>query len=80
VAAGGLQDNDVQNAEGKREKKKLQRAEGAGWLLLTMGQNSSFLNNKIELDLLKGTKPFSYKFGFNSFIIKRVEASSFSMQ
>ena len=69
----------MQRERGK--KKMLQRAEGAGRLLLTMGQNRSFLNNKAGLVLLKGTKLFfSYKHGFNSFSIKRVEAFSFSMQ
>lgn len=47
---------------------------------LQMGQNRSFLNNKAGLALLKGTSLFSYKLGFNSFSIKRVEAFSFSMQ
>jgi hypothetical protein len=42
----------------EREKQKMQRAEGAGRLLLTMGQNRSFLNNKASLVLLKGTKLF----------------------
>ena len=60
-------------------KKKLQRAEGAGRLLLTMGQNRSHGKDKAGLVLLKGTKLFSYKHGFNSFSIKRVEAFSFSM-
>ena len=72
----------MQRERGK--KKMLQRAEGAGRLLLTMGQNRSFLNNKAGLVLLKGTKFFCFfvfnKHGFNSFSIKRVEAFSFSMQ
>lgn len=63
----------------KRGKKKLERAEGAARLLLTMGQNRSFLNSKAGLVLLKGTSLFSYKLGFNSLSIKRVEAFSFSM-
>jgi len=62
----------VQNTEEK--KKKQQRAEGADRFLLNMGQNRSFLNNKANLVLLKGTHLFSYKLGFNSFSIKRVEA------
>ena len=73
----------MQNAEGKRKKEEAaERAEGAGRLLLTMGQNRSFLNNKADLVSLKGTKLFffSYKPGFSSFSIKRVEAFSFSMQ
>jgi hypothetical protein len=59
----------------------LQRAEGAGRLLLTMGQNRSHGKDKAGLVLLKETKLFffSYKHGFNSFSIKRVEAFSFSM-
>ena len=70
----------MQNTEGKRKKEKLQRAEGAGRLLLTMRQNRSFLNKKAGLVLLKGTKLFSYKHGFNPFSTKRVEAFSFSTQ
>jgi hypothetical protein len=58
----------------------LQRAEGADKLLLIMGQNRSFLSNKAGLVLLKETKLSSYKLGFNSFSIKRVEALSFCMQ
>ena len=46
----------MQRERGK--KKMLQRAEGAGRLLLTMGQNRSFLNNKAGLVLLKETKHF----------------------
>jgi hypothetical protein len=39
----------VQNAEEKRKKEEAaERAEGAGRLLLTMGQNRSFLNNKAK--------------------------------
>ena len=68
----------MQRERGK--KKMLQRAEGAGRLLLTMGQNRSHGKDKAGLVLLKGTKLFSYKHGFNSFSIKRVEAFSFSMQ
>ena len=65
----------------ERGKKKMsQRAEGAGRLLLTMGQNSSFLKNKAGLVLLKGTKLSSYRLGFNSFSNKSVEAFSFPMQ
>ena len=63
------------------EKKMSQRAEGAGRLLLTMGQNRSHGKDKAGLVLLKGTKLFfSYKHGFKSVSIKRVEAFSFSMQ
>ena len=58
----------------------LQRAEGAGRLLLTMGQNRSFLNSKAGLILLKKIKLSSYRLGFNSFSNKRVGAFSFSMQ
>ena len=68
----------MQRERGK--KKMLQRAEGAGRLLLTMGQNRSHGKDKAGLVLLKETKLFSYKHGFNSFSIKRVEAFSFSMQ
>ena len=65
----------------ERGKKKMsQRAEGAGRLLLTMGQNRSHGKDKAGLVLLKETKLFSYKHGFNSFSIKRVEAFPFSMQ
>jgi hypothetical protein len=44
----------MQYAEGEN-KKKLQRA-GTVSLLLSMGQNMSFLNNKAGLVLLKGSK------------------------
>ena len=45
---------------------------------MTVGQNRSFLNNTAGLVLLKGKKLcFSYKHGFNSFSIKRVEAFLF---
>ena len=46
------------------KKKKLQRSEGVGRFLLTTGQNRYFLD-KAGLVLLKGTKLFSYKSGFN---------------
>ena len=58
----------MQRERGK--KKMLQRAEGAGRLLLTMGQNRSFLNSKTSLVLLKRTKLSSYRLGFNSLAIK----------
>ena len=67
----------MQRERGK--KKMLQRAEGAGRLLLTMGQNRSHGKDKAGLVLLKGTKLLSYKHGFNSFSVKSVEAFSFSM-
>jgi hypothetical protein len=71
----------IYNAEGKKKKEEaVERAEGAGRLLLTMGQNSSFLKNKAGLVLLKGTKLSSYRLGFNSFSNKSVEAFSFPMQ
>ena len=71
----------MQRERGK--EKILQRVEEADRLLLTLGQNMSFLNHKTDLVLLKGTKFcffFLNKHGFNSFSIKRVEAFSFSMQ
>ena len=43
----------MQNAKGKKKKEAAERAEGAGRLLLTMGQNRSFLNSKAGLVLLK---------------------------
>ena len=46
----------MQRERGK--KKMLQRAEGAGRLLLTMGQNRSHGKDKAGLVLLKGTKLF----------------------
>jgi hypothetical protein len=55
------------------------RAEGASRLLLTVGQSRSHGKDKAGLVLLKETKIFSYKHGFNSFSIKKVEAFSFSM-
>jgi hypothetical protein len=51
----------------------LQKAEGAGRILFTMGQNRYHGKNKAGLVLLKGRIPFSYKHGFYSFSIKRVE-------
>jgi len=57
----------------------MERAEGAGRFLLTMGQNRSFLNSNTGLVLLEGTSLFSYKLGINSLSIKRIEAISFSM-
>ena len=46
-----------QEAEAKRKNKEAaERVEGSGNLLLTMGQNNSFLNSKIDLVLLKRTK------------------------
>jgi hypothetical protein len=68
----------MQRERGKQ--KKLQRAEGAGRLLLTMGQNRSFLSSKTGLVLLKRTKLSSCRLGFNSFSNKRVEFFSFSME
>ena len=62
------------------EKKMSQGAEGAGSLLLTMGQNRSFPYSKAGLVLLKRTKHSSYRLGFNSFSNKRVDAFAFSMQ
>ena len=59
----------------ERGKKKMsQGAEGAGSLLLTMGQIRCHSKDKAGLVLLKETKLFSYKHGFNSFSIKKVEA------
>ena len=69
----------MQRERDKKKKKILQRAEGAGRLLLTVGQNRSHGKDKAGLVLLKETKLFSYKHGFNSFSIRRVEAFSFSM-
>lgn len=48
-------------------EKMLQRAERAGRLLFTMELNQSFLNGEGGLVLLKRTKLFSYRFGFDSF-------------
>ena len=49
----------MQNAEGKRKKEEAaERAEGAGRLLLTMGQNRSHGKDKAGLVLLKETKLF----------------------
>jgi hypothetical protein len=57
-----------------------QRAEGAGRLLLTMGQNRSHGKDKAGLVLLKETKLFSYKYWFNSVSIRKEKAFSFSME
>ena len=59
------------------KKKILQRAKGAGRLLLTMGQNRSHGKDKTGSVLIRETKPFSYKHGFNSFSIRRVDDFSF---
>ena len=69
----------MKNAEGKRKKEDVAEARGAGRLLLTMEQSRSHGKNKAGLVLLKETKLFSYKHGFNSFSIKKVGAFSFSM-
>jgi hypothetical protein len=60
----------MQNAEGKRKKEAAEKVEGAGRLLLTMGQNRSFLNSKAGLVLLKRTKISSYRLGFIHLAIK----------
>jgi hypothetical protein len=57
----------------KKKKKTLQRAEGS------VGQNRSQGKDKAGLVLLKETKLFSYKHGFNSFSIIKVEAFFFSL-
>ena len=59
----------MQRERGK--KKMLQRAEGAGRLLLTMGQNRSHGKDKAGLGLLKETKLFSYKHGLIHLALKR---------
>ena len=48
----------MQNAKGKKKKEAAEREEGAGRLLLTMGQNGSLGKNKAGLVLLKETKVF----------------------
>ena len=68
----------MQNAEERGKKEVAERAEGAGRLLLIMGQNRSFLNSKAGLVLLKRTKLSSYRLGFNSFCKKSVEVFFFS--
>ena len=47
------------------KRRTLQRAEGAGRLLLTMGQNRPHGKDMAGLVLLKETKVFSYKHRFN---------------
>lgn len=59
----------MQNAKGKG-KRSYRESRKAGSLLLTMGQNSFFLNSKAGLVLLKSTKLFSFRLGFNSLAIK----------
>lgn len=54
----------MQNVKGKGKKA------GTGRLLLTMGQNRSFLYSKAGLVLLKRTKLSSFRLGFNSLEIK----------
>ena len=61
----------------ERGKKMLQRAEGAGRLLLTMQHDRFHGKDKTALVLLRETKLFTYKHGFNSFSIKRVEGFFF---
>jgi hypothetical protein len=56
-----------------------QRAAEASRLFLTKGQNRPPGKNNAGLILLKGAKLYSYKHGFNSFSIKRVDFF-FSMQ
>ena len=47
----------MHNAERKRQKEETtERVEGAGWTLLTTGQNRYFLNSKASLVVLKRTK------------------------
>jgi hypothetical protein len=46
----------MQNAKGKKKKEAAEREEGESRLLLTMGQNRSFLNSKAGLVLLKRTE------------------------
>jgi len=61
----------MQNAEGKRKKEEAAERAGAGRLLLSMGQNRSFLSSKAGLVLLKRTKLSSYRLSFNSFSNKK---------
>ena len=67
----------MQRERGK--EKMLQRAEGAGRLLLTMGQSRSHGKDKAGLVLLKGTKLFLTNMGLIHLTLKRVEAFSFSV-
>ena len=67
----------MQNAEGKRKKEEAAEREGAGRLLLTMGQSRSFLNSKAGLVLQKRTKLSPYRLGLNSLSSKRVEGFFF---
>ena len=59
----------MQRERGK--KKMLQRAEGAGRLLLTMGQNRSHGKDKAGLVLLKETKLFLTNMGLIHLALKR---------
>ena len=65
----------------KRGRKKMsQRAEGAGRLLLIMGQNRPHGKDKAGLVLLKETKLFFLtNMGLIHLTLKRVEAFSFSV-
>ena len=67
----------MQRRRGK--EKTLERTEGAGIFLLIVGQKRLFHNSNSGSLLLKGTSLFSYKLGFNSLSIKRVEVIYFSM-
>lgn len=67
----------MQRKRGKIEA--AERTEGAGRLLLNMGQNGSFLNSNGGLVLLNRTKFSSYRLGHNSVRNKMLVAFSFSM-
>ena len=54
----------------RRNKKTLQKAEGAGRLLLTMGQNRSHGKDKAGLVLLKETKLFLTNMGLIHLALK----------
>ena len=68
----------MQRERGK--KKMLQRAEGAGRLLLTIGQNRSHGKDKADLVLLKESKIFFLHYKGRSLFFLNKDWSSFFIQ
>ena len=66
----------MQRRRGK--EKKLERTEGAGRFLLTMGQKRSFLNSSAGLGSFRGTSLFFYKQSVSVCFLCRIE--SFDVQ
>jgi len=80
IGAGDEEESNRQNAERKRGKEEAEeKAEWAHRILLTLGQNRSFLNSKAGFNLLKWSKLSSCRIEFNLFSNGRLEAFSFSL-